>query len=529
MPKRLALLCPLLVLFLCVPGNADEPVKPLVWAGDASGKPYIYPDDKDPAKNIGFEVELAEALSRELHRPIEFKQYEFKNLILGLDRGDFDFAMNGLEVTPDRKELVRFSRPYYVFRLRLTVRATEDRIHGLADCRKFGGRVGTLENTSASRLLDSLGIEKVVYDDQEKPYRDLELGRTDAVLMDQAIAQYSGQSPQLKAAEDPIGGRGYYAIAFRKSDAALASEVDAALGRLLKNGELRRIYVKWGLWNDSQDELLPPDSFYVEGAEDVAGRAVAVSERTFWSYLELLRDGAVLTIEITLLSMALAVGLGMLVAVLRLYGPGWVRWLMVAYVEFFRGVPVLLLLYLLYYALPPVGHALHLGSALELAPLTAAVLGLGLNYAAYEAEIYRAGIASIPEGQWEAAASLGMTPAVTFRRVILPQALRTILPPSTGDFVALFKDTSIVSGITLIELSKAYQMLTTTAAPAQIAEIGAVTASLYLAMSLPLGHLSRYLERRWDDRKQDLPDSLKTRKRPGMFSFASLGVLRGSK
>jgi polar amino acid transport system substrate-binding protein len=161
-------------------------------------------------------------------------------------------------------------------------------------------------------------------------------------------------------------------------------------------------------------------------------------------------------------------------------------------------VPVLLLLYLLYYALPAVSHALGLGDALDLGPLTAAILGLGLNYAAYEAEVYRAGIAAVPEGQWAAAASLGMTPGLTFRRIILPQAIRQILPPSTGDFVALFKDTSIVSGITLVELSKAYQILSTSGADySQIAEIGAVTALLYLAMSVPLGHLSRYLERRW--------------------------------
>ncbi len=161
-------------------------------------------------------------------------------------------------------------------------------------------------------------------------------------------------------------------------------------------------------------------------------------------------------------------------------------------------MPVLLLLYLLYYGLPSVGEYLGLGSSLELGPMTAAVLGLGLNYGAYEAEVYRASIRAIPPGQWEAAAALGMSPALRFRRVILPQAVRLILPASTGDLVALFKDTSIVSGITMVELSKSYQILSTSGADyAQIAEIGIVTATLYLLMSLPLGYLSRRLERRW--------------------------------
>ena len=132
---------------------------------------------------------------------------------------------------------------------------------------------------------------------------------------------------------------------------------------------------------------------------------------------------------------------------------------------------------------------------LELPPIGAAILGFGLNYAAYQAEIYRAGIASIPVGQWEAGASLGMTRLHTFRRIILPQAIRVILPPSTNDLVALFKDTSIVSIIAVEELTKEYQILAKSSL--KYLEIGLVTATLYLIMSVPLGHLSRYLERRW--------------------------------
>jgi ABC-type amino acid transport system permease subunit len=127
--------------------------------------------------------------------------------------------------------------------------------------------------------------------------------------------------------------------------------------------------------------------------------------------------------------------------------------------------------------------------------MEAAILGFGMNYAAYESEIYRAGISSIPQGQWEAAASLGMSPALTFRRIILPQAIRVILPPMTNDLVALFKDTSVVSIIALVELSKQYQILTRSGAG--YVGIGLTTAALYLIMSVPLGHLSRYLEKRW--------------------------------
>src|SRR5437870_10553805 len=127
--------------------------------------------------------------------------------------------------------------------------------------------------------------------------------------------------------------------------------------------------------------------------------------------------------------------------------------------------------------------------------LEAAIVGFGLNYAAYEAEIYRAGIGAIPLGQWEAAASLGMSGTLTFRRIILPQAIRTILPPMTNDLVALFKDTSVVSIIAVVELSKQYQILTKSGGG--YVHIGLATAALYLIMSVHLGYLSRYLEKRW--------------------------------
>src|SRR5437763_4414875 len=136
-----------------------------------------------------------------------------------------------------------------------------------------------------------------------------------------------------------------------------------------------------------------------------------------------------------------------------------------------------------------------MASVLMLDAWQVAILGFGLNYAAYEAEIYRAGISSIPAGQWEAAASLGMSTPLAFRRVILPQAIRVILPPMTNDLVALFKDTSVVSIIAVAELSKEYQMLTKSGGG--YLEIGLVTAALYLVMSVPLGYLSRYLEARW--------------------------------
>lgn len=460
----------------------------LLWASDAEGgAPYIFRDPQDPERNIGFEVDLIEALARVLGRPIRFRQYDFKSLISGLERGDCDFAMNGLEVTPDRKAKVRFSRPYYVYSQQLVARAGERRFRDLEECQKLDCLVGTMEETAAERLLDQRQIRKKIYDGPVEAYRDLMLGRLDAVLLDLPIAIYYAQPrPELQFVGEPLA-KGYYAIAFRKDNEALAAAVDAALEKLIQSGELRRIYEKWRLWNDDQNELA------LASIGDVLGDSSR--EWTLSRYLPPLLDGARVTVLISVLSMLLAIALGLPIALMRLYGNWVLRLVATVYVEFFRGIPVLLLLYFLYYGLPGIAEYYQLGVSLRLEPLQAAILGFGLNYAAYEAEIYRAGIAAIPVGQWEAAASLGMPRLLTFRRIILPQAIRIILPPMTNDFVALFKDTSIVSIITVVELSKQYQILSKSSL--KFLEIGLATAALYLIMSVPLGYLSRYLERYW--------------------------------
>jgi polar amino acid transport system substrate-binding protein len=463
--------------------------KPLRWAADAEGgAPYIFKDPKNPAVNIGFEVELAAELEKQLGRRIEFRQYDFRSLVSGLGRGDFDFAMNGLEITADRAKVLRFSRPYYLYKLQLAARAGETRFQSLDQCKAVGGVVGTLEDTAAERLLDKLGVTKKVYDSQVEPYVDLELGRIDAVLLDLPIAIYYAQpKPTLKFVGAPLAS-GYYAIGFRKDQEDLARQFDAALVRLAQNGTLRRIYEKWRIWNDDQAALFGGDE----------NNDVQLQSRQGWSWadcLVLLLQGAWVTVQISVLSMLLAIGLGLPIAMSRLYGLRPMRIAATVYVEFFRGIPVLLLLYFLYYGLPTVSENYHLGVSLRLSAFAAAVLGFGLNYASYEAEIYRAGIGSIAAGQWEAAASLGMSPWLTFRRIILPQAIRVILPPMTNDFIALFKDTSLVSVIAVVELTKQYQILAKSSM--RYLEIGLATAALYLVMSVPLGYLSRYLEKRW--------------------------------
>jgi polar amino acid transport system substrate-binding protein len=179
--------------------------------------------------------------------------------------------------------------------------------------------------------------------------------------------------------------------------------------------------------------------------------------------------------------MPLAMALGLLVAVGRLYGPGPLKVMLTGYVELLRGTPLMLQLYVLFYLL-------------KLDPWVAGIAGLAINYSAYEAEIYRAGLQAIPPGQMEAALALGMSRGMALRRVIVPQAVRIVIPPVTNDFIALFKDTSVCSVITLFELTKAYNVLALSTGAT--IEFALAAATLYMLMSIPLSWFSRWSERR---------------------------------
>jgi polar amino acid transport system substrate-binding protein len=217
------------------------------------------------------------------------------------------------------------------------------------------------------------------------------------------------------------------------------------------------------------------------------------AELSFWQLLvnfaPLLAKGTLVTIELSLLSMALATSLGLALALVRVYGNRIAARCALAYIEVMRGTPLLLQLYFIYYGLPQIPMI-----GVKLGPMLAAVIGVGLNYAAYEAEIYRAGIIAIPRQQTEAALALGFTRPQAVRLVVLPQALRLVIPPVTNDFVALFKDTSIVSILAISELTKTFNKAAQ--ATNRYLEFAVVTAIIYFLLAYPLSKLARNLEAR---------------------------------
>jgi polar amino acid transport system substrate-binding protein len=451
---------------------------PLRWGADPSGgAPYVYSDPAHPDTYIGYEKEMVEALAAAMKRQPEFVPTDWETIVSALQRGGFDVVVNGLEPTEDRARQILFSKPYYVFQLQLTVRRDENKIHALEDCRKRV--VGTLANTAASRLMEKEGIPFRGYADPVGAYRDLEVRRIDAVLMDVPMEMfYARSNPRLKPAGEPFY-RGVYVVGLRQGDEKLKAEVDAGIDKIIADGTLERILRKWSLWNDAQLELRQ-----AQASGEAIKFEMTSSEFNWREALLRLTRAAGVTVLIALGSMLIALSIGLLLALGQWKGSRWLRALCTVYVEFFRGTPVLVQLLFLYFGLPKLGLAMP--------NWLTALIGLGLNYAAYESQVYRAALEAVPRGQWEVSYSLGMSPALAFRRIIFPQAFRVALPPMTNDFVSLFKDTSVAFAISVWELATAYRELAN--ASGEFMLLGAVVSAFYLAMSLPLAHLARRLE-----------------------------------
>jgi polar amino acid transport system substrate-binding protein len=482
----------LLLVLVAVPAAAQAP-RELRWAADLEGgAPYVEADPVDPSRVQGFEVEIAELVARALGRTPRFMFVAYASIDQSVARGDVELGLNGLEDTPARRAAMAVTIPYYEFREVLSVRnADASRLRTLSDLK--GRRVGTLGGTLAYEILlgagARYGIEAVSYDDDTHPYSDLLLGRVDAVLLDNVIAERRGrQMPGVTIQPESVA-IGHYVGVLAPQHTAMRDDVSAALLAAMRDGSLERILRKWRVWNDDQPGLYaklqagaPTSPVTAAGDETATATRWQLTRR----YLPTLLRAAGVTLVLSCVSMAAAVALGVLIASGRVYGAAPLRFALTGYVELMRGTPILLQLFVIYYGL---------AAAIKLPAFIAALTGLALNYAAYESEIYRGALESVSTGQLEAARTLGFTERQILTLVRGPQAFRLALAPMTNDFVALLKDSSLVSVLTVVELTKQTQIFAANIGSWVIP--GSLCAALYLAMSLPLAAAARRLERRW--------------------------------
>ncbi len=488
----------------------------LRWGGDQEGgAPFIFPNPERPEELIGFEVELAQRIADQLGVKAEFCQGQWDKLPSLLNRGDIDVVVNGYEWTPLLATEFGTSIPYYIYELVLIARRNDTELQDWEDLKRpeFRDRKNVVSVLTGSAADDygqtfSDTVTLRGYDGVTDALRAVEQGQDGvrANIQDWPIwITYADRFTKLHQIGRPMAP-GFYVAITRSEDLQLRQAINEAILLMMRNGTLRKLCEKYGLWNETQSlrsiELDEADKFIAPTSASSAEAPVRPEIGTsLWPSRKALLVASTWTILLSLCAMPIAIAAGLLLALLRLYGSAPLALLSRLFVEIIRGTPLALQLILIYFVLPEFLEWLPGETQWSLSSFPSAVLALALNYSACEAEIYRAGLQNLPRGQMEAALSLGMTPALAIRRILIPQATRHVIPPVTNDFIAMFKDTAVCSVIGIAELSKAYYIEAQNTSA--VIELGATTALIYLAMSYPLSVLSGRLEDQQHRRKSN--------------------------
>lgn len=502
----------------------------LRWGADREGGgPFVFHKPGNPEQLVGFESEIAALIAEHIGVKAEFVQGQWDKLPDMLDRGDFDIVLNGFEYSEERAAVYGTTTPYYLYELQLLVRKDNTTIGSWDDLRRQladkGGQISLLGGAAAEKFTtDYFGddVDLALFDGVTDAMRATELGADNIIANVQDLPIwnfYSNAFPNLRAVGSPVG-QGFYVGLIRRSETTLLAAANEALLEGRRSGRLQNIFARYGMWNSAQARYtqdLLNSATQSSGSESTAATAAAaaasasqpmvtaepdplLAKSASPSGLDAVRErgwllvqAATITVALSCLAMPLAIGIGLSAALLRMYGNRVLAKTAGLYVEVVRGTPLVLQLYVIYFLIPEFAAFLIPGSQFSISAFWSAVLGLAMNYSAYEAEIYRAGLQAVPKGQMEAAMALGMPRNLAIRRILIPQATRIVIPPVTNDFIALFKDTAACSVITVVELSKEYYIHARDTQA--VVSLGLLTAFLYLAMSYPLSVLAGRLEK----------------------------------
>ena len=407
----------------------------------------------------------------------------FDGVIPALQSGTIDAAISAMTITADRARAIDFSRPYFQAGQAIVVRENGPAINGLEDLkgRRIAVQIGTTGALKASEVPDARVSS---FDSTPLALQELANGNADAVVSDIPAILYAIDQASLtglKISGEHLSSE-YYGIATRLGSPVLAS-VNQALATLFGNGQYAAIYRRWF---GAEPPVLP------EVAPDLEANRSAKKGLDLQLLLVNLLKGAAITLLLTVLSFSFGLAGGIGLAMLLQAPWPLAHRLCRVYIEFFRGTPMLVQLFLIYFGLPALLQSLQLPFTIDRMP--AAVTALSLNVAAYLSETLRSGIESIDRGQWEAADALGFSPLERMRFVIAPQAIRRVIPPLANEFITLIKDTSLAAVIGFDELFRQGQLMVATTYRAF--EIYIAVALVYLVMTTTASLLFKRLERR---------------------------------
>ncbi len=427
--KRLLLF---LTLMLLLPLGAEKVVKVIT---SANFPPYEFHKE---GEIVGIDIDIIREVLRRNGMEMTVEDMKFDSIIVAIQTGKGDIAASGITITDDRKKMVDFSIPYVHARQVVIVRE-DSSIESVGDL--TGKKIGVQGGTTGDSYVTENISEPQRFDDASTAVAALKSGKLDVVVLDYEPARvHVAKNRGLKLLDEPLTSE-KYAFAFAKGNSELLDMVNTTLVEMMEDGTIDRIREEYVNVTDLEvKEANDDDSF-----KDELYTVFVKYDR--WRYLW---DGFLVTLMVAFFSVMLGVSIGFFVAIIRstsdLTGKLKIANLICkAYLTIIRGTPVVLQLLIIYFVV--------FGS-MDVDKVLVAIIAFGINSGAYVAEIIRSGIMSIDRGQMEAGRSLGLSYNRTMVLVILPQALKNVLPALGNEFIVLLKETSVCGFIALEDLTK---------------------------------------------------------------------------
>lgn len=376
----------------------------------------------------GFDIEVMDAVAERLGVEVEYVSTPWDSMFAALGSDRFDIVANQVTYNEERDELYDLSDPYVDTGGVLVV--AEDNPEGIEKLADLKGKRAAENLTSSwAEIAEDNGAEIVGVDGMTEAMASLKEGRVDAIVNDKlAVRNYiaTNPNPGVKVVDETEETS--QSVFAAKKGSGYMPAVNKALEEMEQDGTTDSIY----------------DKYF--SAENTAPSWWDLVKENAWP---MAWKGLTVTVPLTALSFTFGLAIALVVAVGRMSHAAVPRALARSYISIIRGTPLLIQLYLIFYAMPQLG--------IEFDPFPAAVITLSLNVGGYAAEVIRSAVESIPKGQWEAAQTIGMSPTTALRRIILPQATRTAIPPLSNTLISLVKDTSLTSIILVVEILRTAQ------------------------------------------------------------------------
>ncbi|RST98451.1 glutamine ABC transporter permease [Vagococcus vulneris] len=460
--------------------NQSTDTKPLkqtyIIASDSTYAPFEYQNaDGD---YVGIDVDLMKEVAKQNGFNVDFKFIGFNSAVQAVESGQADGVIAGMTITDERIKAFDFSEPYFDSGVQIAVKKGNNKIKDYKDLKgqKIAAKIGTASADFLEKNKDKYGYSITYLDTTDALFSALDINEVAAIMDDYPVIGYAvaqGQNIQTPIAKED-GGQ--YGFAVKKgTNPELIAMFNKTLAEMKKSG--------------AYDKLLGK---YIQTDTKIsASKKKAVDESTLTGMLsnnwERLLKGFWMTIWLAFLSFALATVLGVLFGLMSVSERRVVRTIATIYVDLIRGIPLMVLAFFIYFGLPGV-----LGFNIPV--FVAGIVTLTLNASAYISEIVRGGIKAVPSGQMEASRSLGLSYGKTMQKIILPQAIRIMIPSFVNQFVISLKDTTILSAIGLIELLQAGKMIV--ARNLQSTLVYFVIAVMYLILITALTQLGKMFERK---------------------------------